>query len=60
MSVLYQELESYSNHLKKSPNGSSSVFVEAALIIENISLIYQKRVDVTVNAMRNLIGKFRS
>jgi len=60
MNILYQELDSYSNHLRKSPNGCSSVFVEAAIIIQNISLIYQKRVDVTIHAMMKLIGKFRS
>ncbi|CAI6361205.1 unnamed protein product [Macrosiphum euphorbiae] len=57
---LIKELDSYKNHLKKSPNGISSVFVEAAIILQNTSLIYQKKVDVTINAMMNLIGKFRS
>ncbi|XP_025201010.1 uncharacterized protein LOC112598686, partial [Melanaphis sacchari] len=57
---LTKVLDSYLNHLRKSPNDSSSVFVEAAIIIQNISLIYQKRVDVTINAMMKLIGKFRS
>ncbi|XP_060869795.1 uncharacterized protein LOC132944456 isoform X2 [Metopolophium dirhodum] len=57
---LVKELNSYSNHLKKSPNGSSSVFVEAAIILQNTSLIYQKRIDAIINAMMNLIGKFRS
>ncbi|XP_026806243.1 uncharacterized protein LOC113549233 isoform X2 [Rhopalosiphum maidis] len=57
---LTKKLNSYSNHLRKSPNDSSSVFVEAAIIIQNISLIYEKKVDVTINAMMKLIGKFRS
>ncbi|KAL5240379.1 hypothetical protein ACI65C_007789 [Semiaphis heraclei] len=57
---LIKELNSYSNHLKKSPNGSSSDFVEAAIIIQNISLIYQKKVDATIHAMMKLIGIFRS
>ncbi|KAE9535736.1 hypothetical protein AGLY_007637 [Aphis glycines] len=53
-------LDSYSKHLRKSSNDSSSVFVDAAIIIQNISLIYQKRVDVTINGMLKLVGKFQS
>jgi len=38
----------------------SLVFVEAALMIQNFVLIYQKRVDQYVDVMMKLIGKFRA
>lgn len=57
---LFQELDSYLNHLRESPIGGSPIFVEAALMMQNVLLIYQKRVDQFVDVMMNLIGKFRS
>jgi hypothetical protein len=46
--------------LRETSNGGSPVFVEAALMIQNVILIYQKRVDQYVDVMMSLIGKFRS
>jgi len=40
--------------------GGSLVFVEAALMIQNVILIYQKRVDELIDVMMKLIGKFRA
>lgn len=46
--------------MKESSDGGSSVFVEAALMFQNVILLYQKRVDQLVDVMQKLIGKFRA
>lgn len=56
---MLQELDSYLIHLRLSDN-DSSVFVEAALMIQNVIFIYQKRVDQYIEIMTKLIGKFRA
>jgi len=53
-------LDSYLNHLRESSDGGSLVFVEAALMIQNVILIFQKRVDQIVEVLIKLIGKFRA
>jgi len=53
-------LDSFLNHLRLSTVGGSLVFVEAALMIQNVILIYQKRVDELIDVMMKLIGKFRA
>lgn len=60
MGFLFQELDSFLNHLRLSTDGGSLVFVEAALMIQNFILIYQKRVDEIIDFMMKLIGKFRA
>lgn len=56
---MFQELDSYINHLKKTKTGSS-IFIEAALLLDNIIIIYQKKVDQLIDSMMKLIGKFRA
>ena len=55
-----QDLDSFLNHLKLSTDEGALVFVEAALMIQNFILIYQKRVDQLIDVMMKLIGKFRA
>ncbi|VVC32198.1 Condensin-2 complex subunit H2, C-terminal,Condensin II complex subunit H2, N-terminal [Cinara cedri] len=57
---LIKELDSYLSHLKSSSDDDSLVFVEAALMIQNVMVIYQKKVDQIVNDMTKLIWKFQS
>lgn len=57
---LFQELDSYLNHLKETSDSGSLVFVEAALMIQNVILLYQKRVDQIVDDISNLVAKFRA
>jgi len=57
---MLQELHSYLIHLKSNNFIDSSIFVEASLVFQNITLIYQKRVDQYVDIMMKLIGKFRA
>ncbi|KAL5242117.1 hypothetical protein ACI65C_009527 [Semiaphis heraclei] len=57
---LIKELDSFLHHLRLSTDGGSLVFVEAALMIQNVILIYQKRVDELIDVMMKLIGKFRA
>jgi len=61
MRFLFQELDSFLIHLRVDTDlGGSLVFVEAALMIQNVILIYQKRVDELIDVMMKLIGKFRA
>ncbi|CAH1713253.1 condensin-2 complex subunit H2 isoform X1 [Aphis gossypii] len=57
---LIKDLDSFLNHLKLSTDEGALVFVEAALMIQNVILIYQKRVDQLIDVMMKLIGKFRA
>ncbi|CAI6365838.1 unnamed protein product [Macrosiphum euphorbiae] len=58
---LIKELDSFLIHLRVDTDlGGSLVFVEAALMIQNVILIYQKRVDELIDVMMKLIGKFRA
>ncbi|XP_008182638.1 uncharacterized protein LOC100163434 [Acyrthosiphon pisum] len=59
---LIKELDSFLFHLRVDTDllGGSLVFVEAALMIQNVILIYQKRVDELIDVMVKLIGKFRA
>lgn len=57
---LLKELDSYLHHMKSNDYIGSLVFVEASLMIQNVVLIYQKRVDQYVDVMKKLIGKFRA
>ncbi|XP_060838291.1 condensin-2 complex subunit H2-like isoform X1 [Rhopalosiphum padi] len=57
---LIKDLDSFLNHLRLSTDGGALVFVEAALMIQNVILIYQKRVDQLIDVMMKLIGKFRA
>lgn len=54
-------MDSYLHHLKISTmGGGSSIFVEAALMIQNVNIIYQKKVDEIVGDTMKLIAKFKS
>ncbi|XP_025205007.1 condensin-2 complex subunit H2-like [Melanaphis sacchari] len=57
---LIKDLDSFLNHLRLSTDEGALVFVEAALMIQNVILIYQKRVDQLIDVMMKLIGKFRA
>lgn len=57
---LFQKLDSYLNYLKMSSNESSSVFVEAALIIQNVTYIYHKKVDQMANEIMKFVEIFQS
>ncbi|XP_050436650.1 condensin-2 complex subunit H2-like isoform X2 [Adelges cooleyi] len=57
---LIKELDSYLYHLRGFREGDSVDFVEAALMFQNIILIYQKRVDHLVDFMMKLVRKFRA
>lgn len=56
---LFQELDSYLKHLRELECGLE-VFVEASLMIQNVILIYQRRVDCLFDAMMKLNLKFRA
>ncbi|XP_050534799.1 condensin-2 complex subunit H2 isoform X2 [Daktulosphaira vitifoliae] len=57
---LIKELDSYLYHLRELREEDNVDFVEAALMFQNIILIYQKRVDHLVDFMMKLVRKFRA
>lgn len=38
----------------------STVFIEAAMMIQNVNIIYQKKVDSIVDETMKLVAKFKS
>ncbi|XP_050528284.1 uncharacterized protein LOC126898363 isoform X1 [Daktulosphaira vitifoliae] len=57
---LLKELDSYLTYLKRLQREEYINFIEAAMMLQNVMLIYQKRVDLVVDFMMKLIGKFRA
>lgn len=56
----FKELDSYLYHLRELRDEDNVDFVEAALMFQNIILIYQRRVDHLVEFMMKLVRKFRA